>query len=88
MQSKLGMARPAFDGAVLPPFTDEEVQYNKARGRKRDEENAQQRDVRPPEGLRAQPKRRENRRRRDVELNSVLCRSHVSDQFNKKSKGH
>lgn len=79
MQLKLGMARPAFDGAVLPPFTDEEVQYNKARGRKRDEENAQQRDVRPPEGLRAQPERREDRRRRDVELNTVLCETGVSD---------
>ena len=63
----------------LPPLADEEMQYNKARGGERDEENAQQRDVRPPERLRAQSERREDRCRRDVELNSELCRTCVSD---------
>jgi hypothetical protein len=63
----------------LPPLADEEVQYNKARGGERDEENAQQRDVRPPERLCAQSERREDRCRRDVKLNTVLRRTHESD---------
>ena len=41
-----------------------------------------------PPGLRAQTERREDRHCRDVELNSKLCRTRVSDQFSKKWRGH
>ncbi len=79
MQLKLGIAWFDFGKGELPPFADEEVQYNKARGRERNEENAQQRDVWPPERLRTQPERGQDRCRRDVELNSVLRSTRTSD---------